>query len=111
LWTSGNNISGQLGDGTTTYKNILTQINCTSLGLLNLNFDTFSVYPNLAKNYICLSEEIQIKRIVITNLLGKIVYTTTNDFSKINVESFQSGIYMLQIFTQSENYNGKFTKE
>ena len=111
LWTSGNNISGQLGDGTTTDKTNLTQVNCTSLGINNVKYKSISVFPNPTNDYINISNGINIEKIILTNVLGKIVFEATQHLSKVNVESFQSGIYILNIYTNDKKYNIKFIKE
>ena len=71
------------------------------------------VYPNPAKTQLTLQNNHQtpFEKIVITDLMGKIVLTQTAPTSQVNVEPLASGMYILEATTGEEKLVSKFVKE
>ena len=116
LYTWGWNLNGELGIGT-------SGSNTSSLTLVGLACpNSLSSYvPDLKKNiiiypnpshkviYIEPSDNL-IQKISISDLSGKKLYEQENK-NPINIESFQKGIYIVQIEAEGKVFNMKFIKE
>lgn len=114
LWASGLNNYGQIGDGTTIDKDILTYINCDVVGINELiNHDNiFSIFPNPSNqtlNYTNTTNQI-IDRITIIDITGKVLLEQKNINSKIDIYFLESGIYLLKILSEDKEYSIKFIK-
>ncbi len=54
----------------------------------------------------------QIKRIAITDITGRVVYTVEKNLSELNTSELSSGIYFYSVFTKSDKlFKGKLIKE
>jgi hypothetical protein len=71
------------------------------------------VYPNPAKTLLTVQNNLQtpFEKIVITDLMGKIVLTQTANTNQVNVEPLASGMYILTAFSGGEQWVSKFVKE
>ncbi|MEZ0004795.1 surface protein [Flavobacterium sp. 28YEA47A] len=73
------------------------------------------MYPNPAKNQLHFeftdSQNSEIQKIAITNMLGQTIYTITENPKSIDVSLLASGIYQISVSTDRGNWNGKFIKE
>ncbi|HPI54255.1 MAG TPA: T9SS type A sorting domain-containing protein, partial [Chitinophagaceae bacterium] len=69
-----------------------------------------SIYPNPVSNYLKISvaqdEKIKSKRV--WNSLGQLVYTDTSPNTDIQVSTFQSGLYYLDLYTNKGRYRQHF---
>jgi len=76
-----------------------------------LSPDSFSVYPNPAKNYIRIENRInaEILQVMITDLNGKIILENLNK-SKINTKDLTKGTYILKLITNQGIVLKKFIK-
>ena len=86
--------------------------------LLSLNTNHFSdflvqLFPNPAnsKLYIKTPNDIILDKIIITDLLEKIVLTQTISTSEINVEQLAPGIYFVEGFFENLRFQSKFIKK
>lgn len=77
-------------------------------------YDLISIYPNPAKNYICLEkseQNIDVKRVRIYNLKGQLIYDEKFR-SKINISQLSKGLYFLKLESdEGEVLNYKLIKE
>ena len=71
------------------------------------------VYPNPTKAILTVQNNHQtpFEKIVITDLMGKIVLTQTTNTNQINVEPLASGMYLLEATSGGEQLVSKFVKE
>jgi uncharacterized delta-60 repeat protein len=71
------------------------------------------VYPNPAKTQLTVQNNNQtpFEKIVITDLMGKIVLTQTAPTSQVNVATLANGMYILTAFSGEEQWVSKFVKE
>ena len=71
------------------------------------------VFPNPAKTMLTVQNNHQtpFEKIVITDLMGKIVLIQTTNTNQINVEPLASGMYILEATTGEEKLVSKFVKE
>jgi hypothetical protein len=71
------------------------------------------VYPNPAKTLLTVQNNHQtpFEKIVITDLMGKIVLTQTAPTSQVNVAALANGLYILTAFSGEEQWVSKFVKE
>ena len=81
--------------------------------LSNENFllNEITIYPNPTNNILNINygtSAVEIKSVQIHDLLGKIVYQSQSKVETIDLSNFKSGIYLLDITTES---NGKITKK
>lgn len=72
-----------------------------------------NIYPNPAKErvYIENAENIEIEKITIYDILGKIVLTEKNSFNKLNLSDLNSGILFIKIETKTGTITKKIIKE
>lgn len=98
-------------------KNMTIKPKTTGIDNVNTNSLSFAVYPNPAKNTININwakytqDEAQV---VITDISGKKVYNanvTMNANANINISNLQSGLYFINIATESGSNTQKLVVE
>jgi hypothetical protein len=113
LWAWGNNVLGQLGDGTNIDKHVPTAITCPTLAVTPFEDKALVViYPNPAKDQITLtfSETPSPFEVSITDGLGKIVFSQTYSAqNNVNIATaaFSKGIYFLTVSNQDKKQTQK----
>ena len=102
------NITVEAVNGCGTGSSLSLTINPPNNVLENNN--QISIYPNPAKNYVNI-ENAQNSSINIYNAIGVLVYTVNskNETTKIDVSSFDAGIYFLEISNQNETVKQTIT--
>jgi hypothetical protein len=67
------------------------------------------MYPNPANNVITIASGIVMQQVRILDLSGRVVYTAseTTDQLHVNVRTFESGVYFVQIVTMDGTFTGK----
>ena len=89
--------------------------NCPSsclVGVAEYNTTELSIYPNPTINTLTIkSYELNISKIEIIDLTGKLVKTITSDLNSLNVADLQTGIYFIRIITDQETFTKKFAKQ
>ncbi|MBI9068663.1 MAG: T9SS type A sorting domain-containing protein [Salinivirgaceae bacterium] len=81
------------------------------VGIENASMEsTMSIYPNPSKDFISISENIDLKNIQIVSMDGRI-HKTTNSSSIIDVSNLSSGIYFLKFELNNQTKSIKFIKE
>lgn len=77
------------------------------------NKATLSVYPNPANSSISfnVSSYEKINTVVITDVLGKVVYTSKEDVHTVDVSAFSQGVYSISVSTERSVYQSKFVIE
>ena len=92
----------------------------TNISNIAKNLKTVKVFPNPAKNNLTVTYPFKSENntIIISNVLGEIVYTqfvngSLNDEISINIDGLTSGCYLLQIKSSSGDVSAqsKFIKE
>ncbi len=90
-------------------KTISAQINCTGVGIDELEANDFMFYPNPAGDQITIKtgSELEISSLVITDLAGRIVAQIANPvFSNTTftmpLDKLQSGSYLITIFSDNK---------
>ena len=69
-----------------------------------------TIFPNPANNFISIkSDGIDIEKVDILDINGKLITTISKDFEKINVENLTKGIYILKV--NNANNSAKFIKQ
>jgi alpha-tubulin suppressor-like RCC1 family protein len=114
----GRNNSGQVGNGTTG-SNVLSPLmvttsGCTPVGLDNMvEHQTMTVYPNPSSNQlqIVLSNNEQIKQLIVSDLSGKIILHQASANKQLDIHSLAGGIYFLQVLTNEGSRTVRFVKE
>ena len=73
----------------------------------------FTIYPNPTKSILSIetSNNNMIDKVVVVDLLGKVILDETPVHNQINVEQFTSGTYILQVYSGEEMFVTKFIKE
>lgn len=87
------------------------KVDNSTLSIQELNKNSYSIYPNPAKNIINirLTENNQLKNLNITNLFGQKVYSTNE--KNIDVSNLQTGIYILNVKTEKGIVTEKIIKQ
>ncbi len=71
----------------------------------------FVLYPNPAKNTLSLKSNLEIEKIIISDLTGKVIITQLNNSTKIDVEKLSEGLYIIEVFSAKGKVTKKFIKE
>jgi alpha-tubulin suppressor-like RCC1 family protein len=116
LWGQGGNDYGQLGLGSSIQGvSIPTQLNCSAfLDIEDINAsEKIKIYPNPTNEVLLIENNSNstIDKITLTDLTGKIVFDAKDSLSKINMQNFESGIYILNISSENGIYNYKIVKK
>lgn len=76
-------------------------------------YEPFSIYPNPTSNYIhfAIYDNRTIEDISIYKLLGKKMLIDKLDFSKVDISSFDSGLYIINITIDNTRYIKKIIKK
>lgn len=113
LYMWGSNLYGQLGDASTTARTIPKLIACPVLANNQFNLTTgFSLYPNPASSLLNIEmvDGIELSKIQIVDVTGKIVLQQNQDLNLVNVESLSNGLYIIQLYSENKSFLGKFIK-
>jgi hypothetical protein len=97
----------------------LTQMSaCLTIDHIDLNeFDlgsSFKIYPNpVSSSFTIKSENIDLKKIKIYNLEGKIIFESSslNSDFEINAINWSSGVYNIELMTDKQTFHQKIVKE
>jgi len=97
-------LSGLLGPSSFTTEELSVKANY---------FSGFSVYPNPTNSVVNLKSAYPIENLSLYNILGKKIYSAVaNSFhTKVNLDQFNSGIYLLQVKINDEVKTFKLMKE
>lgn len=95
--TNGN--GGSSGDQVYTATFVVNEI--TSVGLSEVqNSNLITLFPNPTSEYIHISSVSSIEKVEIFSINGHKIVEENEHFEKINLTNFDSGIYMVKIFTK-----------
>ncbi|NBL63692.1 T9SS type A sorting domain-containing protein [Flavobacterium sp. NST-5] len=112
---TGENNRGQLGDGTTTNKNIFTAISCYQTVLSNDNFtlNEVKIYPNPVNDILNFSFDKEIRNVSIFNVLGQEILSKSfnENQSSINVSSLSPGTYLVKLNSENDTKTVKIIKK
>lgn len=101
-------------DPTTIFIENEGEIECENLSVSDYSFNkNIILSPNPTENTLTIDNinNLTIKSISISTLDGKIINKISNDFKKIDISSFNSGIYLLIINTERGNLIKKIIKK
>ena len=102
-------IIASLGCSTNVYTYIASLSNDNFL--LDSENDKFKIYPNPSHNILKLYNKSTIDKVEISDSLGKVILTQTQNNNEINIENLSKGIYFISITSGDEKLNRKFIKE
>lgn len=97
------------------YTNTIVSSNCTGLSLSTENEvfseNRISLFPNPTSDILNIESESVIDSISVSDINGRFVAANFFDTNKVDVQNLQSGIYFLQIVSNSKINTIKFIKE
>lgn len=116
LWGQGTNGLGELGLGSGIEGTLVpTQLSCSAfLGIDEINISSgIKIYPNPASESLFVDNRSgnSINKITMADVMGKVILEETSNFSKINIQGFQNGIYFLIVTSESNNFSFKIVKK
>ena len=111
--TWGGNFYGQFGNGTNTLSLVPINISCPTLKNEEyVNEKLFYLYPNPVNSILnIISNEIEIDKLTIFDLVGKIILNQENNSREIDVQNLASGIYIISVTAAEKTFYQKFVKE
>ena len=74
-----------------------------SLGIDDESENEFSIYPNPVADYINVKTNKSIESLKLYNALGQLVKERVGNYKQLNVETLESGIYILKIFSDGQS--------
>ncbi|MFD1015358.1 T9SS type A sorting domain-containing protein [Winogradskyella rapida] len=85
----------------------------STLGIddVSLNTNSVKLYPNPASDKLFISTTAQVERLVIYNINGQLVKQTNALTNSVDVSQLPSGLYMVQIQTNTNTTTQKFLKK
>lgn len=99
---------------TTGYQIIPRDLNDIIVGSVGIkgvtnNVTSLSVYPNPSNSLVNfnLGPNEDVKSISITDISGRVVFTSNTNTNSVNVSLFANGIYYLAVSTNKQNYQAK----
>ncbi len=97
------------------YTNTIVSSNCTGLSLSTENEvfveNRISLFPNPTSDFLNIESKSIIDSISVSDINGRNVAANLFDSNKVDVQNLQSGIYFLQIVSNSKVNTIKFIKE
>ena len=82
--------------------------------LANDNFEktNFSIYPNPANDKIFIqnNDDSSVENVAVFDISGKKILEQNNNFTSINIQNLETGIYFLQIKSDNKTSQIKFIK-
>lgn len=89
----------QINNATCSATSSCLSVSITAVSIKEYTNNIIEIYPNPAKNFVTIDGLINNSNIQIIDALGKIVFSESNNSSKvtINTEMFNSGIYFVKI--------------
>jgi surface protein len=84
-------------------------LDCTKLGLEDLNRIAIFVYPNPAKDKLFIQGLTTSSKVSIYNVLGKLLLSETTSV-EVDLEGLQSGVYIVKIMDKQKETTRKFIK-
>lgn len=103
-----------VSDGGLELKGWAAQVNCNSLGINDINSLEFKVYPNPTTDIVNITTKENIVSYQVYDMGGKLLVEKNKldkKEVKVNLESYQKGIYLLNIKTNKRSYTQKVTKK
>ena len=73
-------------------------------------FQDLQLYPNPTTGFLNIDTKISISKIVITDLLGKTVFQSNDNFSKIDISNLGTAIYLVKIQAEGSEKTYKISK-
>ncbi len=95
-------------DATSTFVN--SQAECDALGIEDNNFEeAINLYPNPAKESFTIinNGNIEINKITIYDLLGKVVYQANTVGNSINTSNFKEGLFLVKLNSNNNSITKK----
>lgn len=103
-----------ISSGTDSFNFVTVMNNFTPLNLKEFRKNSIvSVYPNptTAELRIQFPDNVNIDKIVVIDISGKIVIQQTENINRINVDKLPSGVYILESYSANDKFQNKFIKE
>jgi hypothetical protein len=77
---------------------------------IDLNSE-INIYPNPTSNQLTIDTELNINEMSVVDITGKVIMTTKENTTTINVADLSDGIYFIQLITENRTITKKFVKQ
>jgi len=74
----------------------------TTTGIISADIQNLNIFPNPAKEELCITAESQINKVEIYDMDGKMLMQENNFAGKMNVSSLAKGMYIVKIYINGE---------
>ena len=82
-----------------------------TLGIDSYEMNSIYIYPNPTTSILNIQSSIPVDKIVITDMLGKILRIQTTNTTKVDVEQFAEGTYIIETTYGEKKFISKFIKK
>ncbi|CAM4279381.1 T9SS type A sorting domain-containing protein [Flavobacterium terrigena] len=91
----------------------ILKITNATLGTSNFSNESIKMYPNPTTSILNLdlSNEITVNEVKIIDITGKTVIQQDQNFTQIDVEKLTTGLYIIEVYSESEKFTSKFIKK
>tara|TARA_B100000809_G_scaffold9483_2_gene8983 strand:- start:4508 stop:6481 length:1974 start_codon:yes stop_codon:yes gene_type:complete len=103
---NGNMVFSYYQDTSECYSNTTVNINTETSNNIALN-----IYPNPTSGLLYIDQLDNIKKIKLIDITGKTIYENSKNLEKINLTSFNTGIYILKVETHNRSFYQKIIKQ
>jgi uncharacterized repeat protein (TIGR03803 family) len=110
LISDGSFLYGMTQSGGTNSKGTIFKYALSVVGIAGIaNNNSFIIYPNPNKGQFTIEETAANNELVITNILGELIYKTktNSDKTEVSLNNVPGGIYFLQINTEKGSISKK----
>ncbi|MCD4729872.1 MAG: T9SS type A sorting domain-containing protein [Bacteroidales bacterium] len=84
-----------------------------SLGIYNISEKQLKVYPNPAKDIVCIKTLVEVEKVQLVTISGQLVseQSTSGNKTEINTSEFETGVYFVIVFSSNNIITKKLVIE
>ena len=114
-------IESYFGDGVTSCDSVLSNDMCAYLSLVHCGIQSakeeapvqteINIYPNPGSDHLKIESNVNIRKVIMFDLSGKVVKTIDSGFDILYVSDLERSTYFVRVITDKETITKKFVKQ